>query len=111
MSEPGSSFGSPLQPAAALATLGGGSLRLHVGYQQYDKAVLLMVLQQFGHHPPTLWRSFWSPFHNAVDQLEELVGCCLQYMEDLGVTLRPEEDFDVEDVVEHLQVRLKNAFH
>lgn len=89
-----------------------GNLMLTVGYAVYDTpAVLLFATETIGTQQPTLWRQFWTSRERAIDAAEELCGACVEYLEEFQAPFRPCEDFEYDDFVEHLRLRLSNQFH
>jgi hypothetical protein len=93
-------------------TICGGTLTLTFSYAIYPKAVLLMVASKVGDQATTIWRRIWAPKEEAVESATQLVGDAEEYLIDtLGLMVRPVEDLDLGDYLEHLKLNLANKLN
>lgn len=89
-----------------------GNLKILLGYATWpDGRVLLQCYEQIGPQPPTLWRQFWTGAENAVDVASDLCADVYEYMDQFNAPMRPYEDLDFDAFLEHIHLRVTNAFH
>ena len=105
--------GEPLhQPVMFVQS--GGAVDVHLSYLLFQEAVLLSAFVTMPGYPPgRIWRQHWTSYEGSVSAAEDLADDALEYLQDsLGhKNLRPAEDLDYDDFVEHLRARLNKEFH
>jgi hypothetical protein len=88
-------------------TLAAGNLVIRLGHVIKEDGVVLFATTQIADAAPMMWRQFTSPRHAAVDAAERLVEDAEEYAEATGGLIRPSEDLDFDDFVEHLSRTLE----
>ena len=116
MNEPTPLGAFPWESRAAAHTaigfrLGGPTVEVILGYSDYGKQLLLMSFIHVLNNPLTSWRSIWVTRESAVEQADMLAGEAEAYIEDLGITVRPTENLDYDDFVEHIRLRVEGMFN
>ncbi len=92
--------------------MGGPFFRLYYGYAIYPGGVLLYcheLLVQVGKLQP--WRRYFTSREGALEIAEDLLADSEEYLESLGIVLRPTEDLGPDDFLFHLHARLNNELH
>lgn len=90
----------------------GGNVTVNLGYVLFPQGVLLFATTKIGAAPPELWRRYWTPRESAVKAAEDLAAWSETYItETLGLSVRPIEDLDLDDFIEHLRLRIENEFN
>lgn len=102
--------GRPPDSACSGFRLSSGGLSFTFGYAIWSGAVLLYCIQQIRPNPPTICRRFWTSKEAACDAAEDLVGAIYEFADSAGINVSMEEDLNVDDFIEHLHLRLENAF-
>lgn len=91
----------------------GGQVEVRLGYAVYGRAILLVAIVKTPGTEAQLWRRHWASSESALRSAENLCAEAEEYLtETLGwKSLRPAEDLDYEDFLDHLKARLNNDFH
>lgn len=81
-------------------------------YEIFGNRVVLGAWIYVAGAPPAQWRRFETPRESAIDQAIELCLDIEEYLVDgLNQVPRPVEDLDLDDFIDHLEMRLTNAMH
>ncbi len=92
--------------------IAGGNVVVSLAYAIYDEGILLVAFTQIGAQPPQLWLRRWASHIAALEAAEDLAGRAEEYItETLGLKPRAVEDLDLDDFIQHLDMRLHNEFH
>jgi hypothetical protein len=87
------------------------NLKIYFTYAVYKEGVLLACTERIGDNEPSLWRRHWTSIEAAVEAAEVLVGDAEDYIEMYRLPVRPYEDLDGDDFIQHLHMRLNNELH
>lgn len=89
---------------------GGVGLEINLGYVDYGPQICLAALIVVTGQPATIWRSHWVPRASAVSAARDLAADAWGYLGDLRLVVRPVEDLDFSDYVEHIRLRVEGMF-
>ena len=92
-------------------TVAAGSLVVRLGYKMQPSGVLLFAYTQIGDASPQPWRQFLAPPESAVEAAMSLAADAEDYAISTGCALRPNEDLDLDDFIEHLRLSVAGEMH
>jgi hypothetical protein len=106
----------PWQDEPPIATVGGftlasGHIAITLGYALYKEAVLLHSHLHMPNSEPKLWRYHWTSYIEAERMAENLAAESEEYLRKFQLPIRPNEDLDFDDFIDHLHARLNNELH
>ena len=91
--------------------ISAGNVVLTLGYATFlGGQITLFALSSVAGSPATLWREFWTSIESAISEAEQLCADAEEYAETIGF-IRPVEDLDLEDFIQHLTLRIQNGLH
>lgn len=102
---------TPVEAPVHGFTLAAGNLVIRLGYRDNGATVTLFATTQVGASPPQMWRQFEAPKASAVGAAERLVIDATEYAYSSGGLIRPSEDLDFRDFVEHLSAKIQGELH
>jgi hypothetical protein len=88
-----------------------GVVSISLGYAVYPEAVLLFSTINLPNTPPQLWHQYWTSYVEAERMAESLAGEAEEYLRRFSLPMRPTEDLDYDDFIQHLHTRINNVFH
>jgi hypothetical protein len=88
-----------------------GLVEIRVGYVLAGGVVGLFAVLVLPGAAPQVWRQFWAPRAEAMDAAAELCADCMEYLTKFPLPIRPVEDLDYDDFLEHLYCRLNGELH
>lgn len=89
-----------------------GGVEITAGYQMGPSGpVRLLMMEQVVSGSPRLWRDVLTSRDSAVQAAEALCRDAHAYLSRFPFPLRPYEDFDLDDFVEHLRIKIANELH
>lgn len=89
----------------------GVGLEINLGYLDYGPQICLVALIQAIGQPAVVWRCHWVPRGAAVEAARDLASDAAHYIRALRLVVRPVEDLDYGDYVEHIRLRVAGIFH
>lgn len=92
-------------------TLAAGNLVIRLGYKVEGNLVTLFATTQVASNPPQMWRQFQAPKASAVEAAHNLAGEACDYAESTGGLIRPYEDLDLDDFIEHLTLTVQGEMN
>lgn len=92
-------------------TATAGVFKVTLGYLVYESAVLLFAMDQVADTQSRVWRHVWAPYAEAVNAAEDLCADVEEYLDSTRAPWRPSENFDMDDFLHHLHLRITNGFH
>jgi hypothetical protein len=98
-------------PPAYGFTLTAGTLVIRLGYRVAGNTVTLFATTQVGTAPPTMWRQFETPKQSAVGAACRLAQDVHEYAAATGGLIRPSEDLDLDDFIEHLSLTINGELN
>ncbi len=92
--------------------ISSATVQVWLGYRVYGNRVELFAATQVAGTPPVNWRNFTTTRQQALREAEILCDDAEAYLVvGLNQTLKPVEDLDFDDFLNHLELSLKNAMH
>ena len=91
--------------------LSGVGLAISLSYLDYGHSYMLVAFIEVAGQPLNLWRKVTSPKASAVEAAEDLAAAAEEYIRDLRLVVRPVEDLDYDDFLEHIRLRVEGMFH
>lgn len=92
-------------------TVAAGNLVIRLGYKVQNAGVLLFAYTQIGDATPQVWRQFMAPPESAIEAAMALAADAEDYALSTGHPLRPNEDLDLDDFIEHLSLNVTGEMH
>jgi hypothetical protein len=92
-------------------TVAAGNLVIRLGYKMQNAGVLLFAYTQIGDAAPQPWRQFLAPPGAAVEAAMALAADAEDYAVSTGHPIRPNEDLDLDDFIEHLSLNVTGEMH
>lgn len=86
-------------------------MEINLGYLDYGPQVCLVALIKVIGQPNVIWRSHWVPGDSAVEAARNLAADARGYIRELKLIVRPVEDLDYNDYVEHIRCRVEGRFN
>lgn len=94
---------NPQENVAAYGfTMTAGSLVVRLGHRLQHNGVLLFATTQVGDAAPQMWRNFMVTRESAVEQAIALASDAEDYLLSTGGLVRPVEDLNFDDFIEHV---------
>lgn len=92
-------------------TLAAGNLVIRLGHVVKPNYVALFATTQIADAEPMMWRQFTCPRSSAVEAAERLAGDAEEYATATRGLIRPTEDLDFDDFVEHLALTISGELN
>lgn len=78
-----------------------GNLVVRLGHKPTPLGMVLFATTQVGDQSPQMWRQFEVPLASVPDMALQLAAEAEDYILSAGGPVRPTEDFDFDDFIEH----------
>jgi hypothetical protein len=88
-----------------------GLVEIILGYVVVGEVVGLVAVLSLPGAPPQVWRQFWTPKAEAMNAAADLCADCMEYLAKFHLPIRPVEDLDYDDFLEHLHCRINGDLH
>lgn len=98
-------------PTAYGFTITAGTLVIRLGYKLLGDSVYMFATTQIGDAKPQLWRQFTTHRKAAEEAAESLAADAEEYAEATKCLIRPSEDLDLYDFVEHVALTVRGEMH
>ena len=98
-------------PTAYGFAITAGTLAIRLGYKVNGDTFYMFATTQIGDARPQIWRQFTTTRENAEAAASNLAADAEEYAEATKCLIRPSEDLDLYDFVEHVALTVRGEMH
>jgi hypothetical protein len=92
-------------------TAAAGTLVIRLGHKPVKGGVMLFATTQVADQTPQMWRQFTVGREAAVSMAATLASEAMEYLEATRGLIRPVEDLDFDDFVQHVAMSTNGELH